>query len=395
MQEVVIVGAARTPIGLYMGSLSDVKCQDIAAQSMKEAVARSGIDSAQLDACIYSEAIQTSLPANVGRHAWLVAGLDINPAGYTLNALCAGAIQAMYSGFNKIIGGEYQGILAGGVETHSQAPYYIKHPRYKFGPESMCFHDQKSELPINAQPVSIYGELSPETLADKIAANYGLSRQGLDEYALASKAKAAAAVKSGVMADVIVPVLKKVKKKDVSVDTDDGVKQAVAIEKLMAMSAVNSCGTATNGNVAQWADGSASMVMLSAEKAAALGCKVLAKVTGFGIAAGNPILLEKTSVKSIQKALKYAGIELKDVDYIEMHEPSAAYAIAVANALGADAAGKINVDGGSLAYGYVGAATGGAMVANMIYRMQRTDAKIGLVNVGAIGGQALTVVIQK
>ncbi len=395
MQEVVIVGAARTPFGLYRGQLADQRSQDLAANSMKEAVARAGIDSAKLDASIYSEAIQTSLPANVGRHAWLLAGLDENPAGFTMNTLCAGAIQTMFSAYNKILAGEYQGFLTGGVGTNSQSPYYLFHPRYNFGPQSMCFHDQKVEIQTNAQPVDQYGELTFVDLADIIASNNGLSRLQLDEYTIASKAKAAAAFKNGAFKDAIVPIVKKVKKAEVTVDADEAIAKTPSLEELLALPAVNCCGNATEGNTAAMADGAASIIMLSADKAKELGATALAKVAGFGIAAGNPTLIERTTVKSIEKALKFAGISLGDVDYIDLNEPSAAYALAVSNLLGADAASKINVDGGSLAFGNAGAATGGAMVVNMVYRLQRTGAKIGLVNVGALGGQSLSIIIKK
>ena len=123
MREVVIISAARTPFGLYRGSLAQLRSQDLAASSMREAVSRAGIESAQLDASIFSESIQSSLPANVGRHAWLLAGLDENPAGYTLNVLCGGALQTMISACSKIMAGEYEAILTGGVVTNSQAPY--------------------------------------------------------------------------------------------------------------------------------------------------------------------------------------------------------------------------------------------------------------------------------
>jgi len=395
MQEVVIVGAARTPFGLYRGSLADQRSQDLAASSMKEAVARAGIDSSQLDASIYSEAMQTSLPANVGRHGWLLAGLDENPAGFTMNALCAGALQAMISGFNKIVAGEYQGILAGGVETNSQAPFYIQHPRYKFGPENLSFHDQKVEMQTNAQPAELYGELTVAKIADIIASNYGISRLVLDEYVLASQTRAALALESGVMKDAVTGIVKKVKKAEVTIDTDEAAPRSTTLETLLALPAINSCGTATQGNIALLADGSASIILLSADKAKELGAKPLAKFIGFGIAAGNPKLVEKTALKSIHKALSFAGISLADLDFIDIHEPSAAFSIAVDNQLSFQAAGKINVDGGSLAYGHAGAATGGAMLVNMLYRLQRTGAKTGLVNVAALGGQSLSVIVQR
>ncbi|MBW2599557.1 MAG: acetyl-CoA C-acyltransferase, partial [Deltaproteobacteria bacterium] len=123
MKKTVFVSAVRTPIGRYMGSLKTVRVQDLAAHTMKVALERAGIDSGALDMCIYSQSMQSSLPANVGRHAWTLAGLSEDPAGYTLNTLCAGSLQTMISGFNKIIGDEYQGMLVGGVESYSMAHY--------------------------------------------------------------------------------------------------------------------------------------------------------------------------------------------------------------------------------------------------------------------------------
>ncbi len=391
MQEVLIASAVRTPFGLYMGSLAGQRSQDLAAVSMKEAVNRAGIDSSQLDIAIYSEAKQTSLPANIGRHGWLLAGLSEDTAGFTMNTLCAGALQTMISGFNKIIAGEYRGLLTGGIETNSQAPHYILNARSSFGGDSLNIKDSKKEIEINAQPVDLYGELSAFSLADIVAANYGISRKTLDEYAALSKAKAAAAVKKELWKEGIAPVSKKVKKAEVMVDADDAAR-APEFAQLMELAAVNANGTATTGNVAPLADGSASIVMFSADRAKELGVKPIARMLGFGIAAGNPRLLEITTLKSIKNALKATGKILDEIDFIDFHEPSAAYALAVLEQL-EKAAEKANADGGSLGYGHAGAATGGAMVVNMLQRLQ--SGQTGLVNVGALGGQSLSVVVEK
>ncbi|MEN6348796.1 MAG: hypothetical protein ABFD08_05270, partial [Syntrophomonas sp.] len=311
----------------------------------------------------------------------------------TMNALCAGAIQTMISAFSKIVAGEYSALMTGGIETNSQAQYYLVHPRYKFGPENFCFHDSKVDVEIKAQPVDIYGELSAYALADIIAANYGISRSAQDEYAAASKAKAASAIKNELWKGAIASFTKKVKKAEVVINADDATK-APGFAQLMELAAVNQNGTSTKGNVAPLADGSASIAMLSADRAKALGAKPLARMLGFGIAAGNPRLLEMTTVKSIDKALKAAGKSLDNIDFIDIHEPSAAYALAVISKLGA-AAEKVNVDGGSLGYGHAGAATGGAMVVNMLQRLQTGQGQLGLVNVGALGGQSLSIILEK
>jgi len=392
MKETVFVSAVRTPIGRYMGSLKTVRVQDLAAHTMKAAVARAGIDSGAIDMSIYSQSMQSSLPANVGRHAWTLAGLSEDAAGYTLNTLCAGSLQTIISGFNKIVGEEYQGMLVGGVESYSMAHCYIFHPRYEFGPHSLCFNDSKVELETNAQPQDQYGELSAAALADIIASRYGFTRSDLDAYALREHEKALAAISEGRIGGQVEPVTIKQRNKEIVVDADE-LPQSCTLEELMALSPDDEDGTATDANVASWADGAASLIMLSAERARELGATPLAKMLGFGIAAGDPTLLERTTVRSIDKALAMCGLKLDDLDFLDIHTPSAAYGLAVEKTLGEAVSGKINVDGGSLAFGHPGAATGGIMATGMIHRLAGGKARRGLINVGALGGQALSIVI--
>lgn len=393
MKKTVFVSAVRTPIGRYMGSLKTVRVQDLAAHTMKAAVERAGIDSGALDMSIYSQSMQSSLPANVGRHAWTLAGLDENPAGYTLNTLCAGTLQTIISGFNKIVGEEYRGMLVGGVESYSLAHYYLFHPRYEFGPHSLCFNDSKLELETNAQPEDEYGELTAAALADIIASRYGFTRRDLDAYALRDHEKAIAAIREGRINGQVEPVTIKQRKKEIVVDADE-LPQDLTLEDLMVLTPDDDGGTATDGNVAPWADGAASLIMLSAERAKELGAAPLATMLGFGIAAGNPTLLERTTGRSIEKALAMSGLKIEDLDYIDIHTPSAAYGLAVEELLGDAVSKKINVDGGSLAFGHPGAATGGIMAAGMIHRLAGKKGRRGLITVGALGGQALSIVIE-
>ena len=393
MNETVFVSAVRTPVGKYMGSLKTLRVQDLAAHTMKAAINRAGIDSDVLDMCIYSQSIQSSLPSNVGRHAWTLAGLSENPAGYTLNTLCAGSLQTMISGFNKIVGSEYRGVLVGGVESYSLTPYYIFHPRYEVGLQSMCFHDQKVEVETNAQPKDRYGKLTAAETADIIASNYGITRKDLDTYVVRDHKKALGAIGNSRIRELIEPIVIKDRKKEMIVETDD-IPRSVVLEELMALSPEYEQGTTTSANLAPWADGAASLVMLSAERAEELGCKPLAKMRGFGIAAGNPTLLERTTVCSINKALVMCGLKIKDVDFFAIHAPSAAYALAVQDMLGKAASGKINVDGGSIAFGHPGAATGGIMAVGIIHRLAGEKARLGLINVGALGGQSLTIIVE-
>lgn len=392
MKEAVFVSAVRTPIGRYMGSLKTVRVQDLAAHTMKAAINRAGIDSGALDMSIYSQSMQSSFPANVGRHAWTLSGFSEDPAGFTLNTLCAGALQTIISGFNKIIGEEYRGMLVGGVESYSLAQYYIFHPRYEFGPHSLCFNDSKMDIEKNAQPEEIYGELTTKSLADSIAFRYGLSRKALDTYTLQDYEKALSAIGNGCVKAQIEPVTIKRGKKEIIVSEDD-LSGAASLDELMALTPDDEGGTATDGNVAPWADGAASLIMLSAQRAEELGAKPVARMLGFGIAAGNPTLLERTAARSIHKALSMCPMELNDLDFLDIHTPSAAYGLAVQEILG-KASERVNVDGSSLSFGHPGAATGGIMATGMIHRLAGKKGRRGLINVGAFGGQSLSIVIE-
>jgi acetyl-CoA acetyltransferase family protein len=300
----------------------------------------------------------------------------------------------MISACSKIMAGEYEAILTGGVETNSQAPYYIENPRYELGAHNLYFHDQREEIESNAQPREKYGSLSRYDIADIIARHYGLSRVILDKYAWGSKSLALESIKNGAMSSCITPITTKINKREVIVDQDQG-PVTRSMEELLAMPAIKENGTATGGNTAALADGAASIIMAAGKKAVEWECRPLASLKGFAIKAGNPVLIDKTSIKSIARSLQIAGLTLKDIDFIDIHEPSAAFALAVSEQLGSDAVGKINVDGGSLAYGHAGAATGGAMVVNMLYRLEQRDAAAGLINVGALGGQSFTIIIKR
>ncbi len=391
--ETVFVSAVRTPIARYMGSLKTVRIQDLAAHTMKAAIEQAGIESSALDMSIYSQSMQSSLPANVGRHAWTLAGMSEDAAGFTLNTLCAGALQTMISGFNKIVGEEYRGILVGGVESYSLAQHYLFHPRYEFGPHSLCFNDAKLEVETNAQPEEEYGELTAATLADMVAARYGFTRSVLDAYTLCDQEKAVAAIESGRIAPQIKPVIVKQRKKETVVEADE-LPETVTMEELMVLTPENEGGTATDANVAPWADGSASLIMLSAERAEELGAKPLAKMVGFGVAAGNPTLPELIAVRSMEKALAMCGLGVDDLDFFDIHTPSAAYGITVEEMLGEATAGKVNVDGSSLSFGHPGAATGAIMATGMIHRLAGKAGSRGLINVAALGGQSLSLIIE-
>jgi acetyl-CoA C-acetyltransferase len=393
MKEAFFVSAKRSPVGSYMGSLKNVRIQDLAAVTMKAAVEEAKIESGALDISIYSQSLQSSLPANIGRHAWTLAGLSEAPAGYTLNTLCAGALQTMISGFNKIVGDEYGGMLAGGGDSYSLAHYYLFHPRYRINPEEFCFHDSKKEVETNAQPQDRYGKLTAADLADAIASRYGFTRSELDLHVLEDRKRYLAAISAGVFSGEIVPTMVKQKGKEVAVTADD-LPQGVTMDELAGLPPIREGGCATKESLAPWADGAASLVMLSGKRVRELGCRPQACMVGFGIAAGSPLFLEKTTIRSMNKALAMGNLGIEDIDFFEIHSPSAAYALAMEKELGGSVSGRINVDGSSLSFGHPGAATGAMMAVRLLRRLGAQTGRLGLINVGALGGQSLSILVK-
>ncbi len=357
---------------------------------MKAAVERAHIDSGALDLCVYSQSMQSSLPANVGRHAWTLAGLSEEPGGYTLNTLCAGALQAMVSAFNKIVGDEYRGILVGGVESHSMAQYYIFHPRYQFGKGNLCFRDQKVEVETRSQPPELYGQVSTAELAGRIALRYGLAREALDSYVVRDHEKALAARPASWG---IEPCVVKARKKEITLEGDE-LPRSLSVADLERQPCIHGSSVVTEAQMAPWADGASSLVMISRQGANELGAAPMGVMRGFAVAAGNPVEPEIITARSMAMVCERCGLSPADIDYYDIHMPSAAYALALEELLGADLSGRINVDGGTIAFGHPGAATGGIMATNLLYRMREKGGRYGLVNVGALGGQSLSILIE-
>lgn len=380
MRDAVIVAGVRTPIGrAHKGTLKDVRPDDLAAVVIKEAIARApGVTADTIDDVIFGCAMpEGEQGLNVARIAAVLAGLPTSVPGFTVNRFCSSGLQAIALAAERIMLGQADVIVAGGVESMSRVPM----TGFKPSPNP--------ELVRSAPEVYMGMGLTAERVAEK----YGVSREDQDAFALESHRRAAAAIDSGKFKDEIVPVEvkrttfdgKRAVTETVTFDTDEGVRRDTSLEALANLRpAFKQGGTVTPGNASQVSDGAAAVVVMSAEKAAELGLAPMAVYRSFAVAGVDPDVMGIGPVGAVPKALKLAGIGLDDVDLIELNEAFAAQALPVMRELGMDH-DKVNVNGGAIALGHPLGCTGARQTVTMMYEAARRGARYGLVTM-CIGG---------
>ena len=388
MRNAVIVAAARTAVGRApKGTLRTTRPDDMAAEVMKAVVQRAGIDAAEIEdvvlGCAFPEAEQGM---NIARVALLRAGLPEATAGQTVNRFCSSGLQAIAIAAQQIMAGMGDSILAGGVESMSMVPMIGN----KFVPNPYL----ASEYP------SVY--LGMGLTAENVAKQYQVSREDQDAFALRSHQRAAAAQAAGKFNDEIVPLNVKVKYGEGAtvkeIETvyakDEGVRRDTSLEALAKLKpAFAAKGTVTAGNSSQTSDGAAAVLVMSEERAKALGLKPLARFVSFAAAGVGPEVMGIGPIAAVPKALKYAGMELKDIDLIELNEAFAAQGLAVVRTLGMDEA-KVNVNGGAIALGHPLGCTGAKLTVQLIHELRRQGKETGLVTMCIGGGMGAAGIIQ-
>src|SRR5271168_2288126 len=392
MREAVIVSSVRTAVGKAgKGTLRATRPDDLAAAAIKEAIGRAkGLDPAEIEdvivGCATPEAEQGM---NVARIASLRAGLPVTASAMTINRFCSSGLQAMALGAERIIAGGAEVVVAGGAESMSMIP---------MGGNKIA---RNSWLTDNYPDTYLNMGLTAENVAKK----YGITREQCDEFSLASHKKALAAIAAGKFKDEIVPVdvsytvleaaaagssntgTAKPRTVKVSFDTDEGPRADTSLEALAKLKpAFHTHGVVTAGNSSQTSDGAAAAVVMSAERARALGLKPLARFVAFATAGCPPEEMGIGPVYAIPKALKLAGLRLDQIDVIELNEAFAAQAMSVMKVLGMDPA-RVNVNGGAIALGHPLGCTGAKLLASLIGEMKRRKAKYGLVTMCVGGGQ--------
>lgn len=390
MKEVVIVGAARTPIGDFGGTLKTVQPLDLMKTVMEESIKRAGIKKEAVQSVFVGNCF-SPLDQNVARITSLLLGLPYETPGLTINCACASSSQAVIVGANSIALGQADCVLAGGVESMSNGPYIMESARWG----QRLRHAQATDLIWKAmQEYPVGGGMG--IVAERLAERYGLSRQEQDELALLSHQRAVRAIKEGRFKREIVPVpLPSRKGKSVEVTTDEHPREDTSLESLAQLKpAFKEGGTVTAGNASSLNDGAAALILMSAEKAKSLGITPKASIRSYCSVAVDPHILGIAPVPAIQKIFKDTGLALKDIQLFEINEAFAAYYLSCEKELGLNRE-ITNVNGSGISLGHPVGCTGSRILITLLYEMERQDLKFGIASLCAGGGVGTGILIER
>lgn len=389
-KKVVIVAAARTPIGSFMGGLSTVPAPQLGAVAIKGALAQIGLDPKLVDEVIMGNVVQAGVGQGPARQAAIFAGLPETVVATTVNKVCASSMKAVMQGAQAIIAGDAEIIVAGGMENMSLIPHYM-HLRsgYKFGPAVMVDGLQKDGL------TDAYDNNAMGVCADQCATDHNISREEQDNYAIQSYERSAKAWEAGKFDKEVVPVPVPQRKGDPILVTRDEEFTNVKLDKIAGLNPVfTKDGTVTAANASTINDGAGAVVLMSEEKALQMGLKPLAYIRGYADAEQEPKYFTTTPSKALPKALRKAGLSLTDVDYFEFNEAFAVVGLANSKILGLDN-DKVNVNGGAVSLGHPLGCSGVRIIITLINILEQNNARIGAAAICNGGGGASAIVIER
>ena len=392
MREVVIVSAVRTAIGSFGGSLKDVPSSELGAIVIKEAVNRAGIKPELVEEVVMGNVIQAAQGQNVARQAAVKAGLPVEVPAMTINKVCGSGLRCVALAAQMIKAGDCDVVVAGGMENMSAAPYAVPGARWgqRMGDGKIVDTMIKDAL------WDAFNNYHMGVTAENIAKEWGLTREMQDEFSLNSQLKAEKAIKEGRFVDEIVPVIIPQRKGEPKVFAQDEFPRfGSTIEKMAKLKpAFIKDGTVTAANASGINDGAAAFVVMSAEKAAQLGLKPMAKILSYGSKGLDPSIMGYGPFHATKKALEGAGLTVEDMDLIEANEAFAAQSFAVAKDLNFDM-NKVNVNGGAIALGHPVGASGARILVTLLHEMQKRDAKKGLATLCIGGGMGTALVVER
>jgi len=389
MNDVVIVSVVRTAIGRFGGTLKDTSDMILGSRVIAEAIGRAGLSGDMVDETIMASGYRTGdLPINSARVVAVKGGVPIEKPQFTISKACGGSVRTVILAKQIIQAGDAEIIVAGGMENMSLAAYLLRGARWGL----RLGHAQVQDQLILFDPLS--GNTMGQT-AENVAKKYSIGRQEQDEFALISQQRAEAAIKAGRFKDQILALEVKEGKKTVTFDTDEHPRFGTTLEALSKLRPVfDSEGTVTAGNSSGMNDGAAAAVVMSAAKARDLGLEPLARIRGYAYAGVDPALMGIGPIPATRQALKRAGMDIKDIDLVELNEAFASQSVYCARELGLDL-DKTNIYGGAIALGHPISASGGCLVAKMLYAMRDRDAATGLVTMCIGGGQGISLILER
>jgi acetyl-CoA acetyltransferase family protein len=388
--DVVIVAGARTPMARYTGAFSEVSAIDLAAAASREAIKRSGVDSADFDHAIFGNVMQTSADALYGaRHVGLKAGLKIEAPAVTVNRLCGSGIEAVAQAAQRLLLDEAAMVLAGGMENMTQAPFVVRGARtgLKLGGGAL-------EDTLMVGLTDSFCGLPMAMTAEKLAEQNGVTRKDADAYALRSQQAAEAAYKACRIREELVPVEVKMGKKVVVVSEDDHRRPETTLETLEKLPAsFKKDGIVTAGNASGIVDGAAAVVVTREKTAKERALKPLGRIVSWAVAGVDPSIMGIGPVPASRRALQLAGLTLEQMDRIEVNEAFAAQYLAVEKVLGLNRE-KTNVNGGAIALGHPLGATGARLLITILNELRRNNLRYGLATACIGGGQGIAMVVE-
>src|ERR1700741_4742409 len=388
--DIVIVSAARTPVGAFNGALSGLPAHELGKVAIQEALKRAGVEGAKVSEVIMGQILTAGQGQNPARQASIAAGIPVESPAWGVNQLCGSGLRAVALGYQAILNGDSEIVVAGGQESMSQAPH-CQHLRngVKMGSVELIDTMIKDGLwdALNGYPMG--------TTAENVAKKWQITRQQQDEFAVKSQNKAEAAMKAGKFKNEIVPVTIKSRKGDTVVDTDEYPKAGVTLDGISKLRpAFDKEGTVTAANASGINDGAAAVVLMTAAEAAKRGKTPLARIVSWAHAGVDPSIMGTGPIPASRAALKRAGWKVEDLDLIEANEAFAAQACAVNKDLGWDT-GKGNVNGGAIAIGPPVGATGARVVVSLLPEMQKRDSKKGLATLCIGGGMGIAMCVAR
>jgi acetyl-CoA C-acetyltransferase len=391
--DAVIVSAARTPVGKFLGSLKGFKATELGAIVVRESVRRAGVAPESVDEVIMGCVVQAGLGQNPARQAALFGGLPPSVAAVTVNKVCGSGLKAVMMAAQGIKLGDTEIVVAGGMESMSNAPYLLTKARegYRMGNGAML------DSMIHDGLWDVYNDYHMGCTGEVVAERFCVGREQQDEYALNSHRKAAAAIKAGRFKEEIVPVeIPQRKGAAIFFDTDETVREDTSLEALGKLKPAfkQEAGTVTAGNAPGVNDGASAVVVTSAAKAKELGVEPMARIVAQSTSGVEPALVMMAPVEAIRKLLKKTGWSLNDVDLIELNEAFSVQAVAITKELGLDPE-RINVNGGAVALGHAIGQSGSRLLTTMLYELKRRDAHRGIISLCLGGGNAVAMAIER
>ena len=388
--DIVIVSAARTPVGAFNGAFANLPAHDLGKVAIKAAIERAGVEGERVSEVILGQILTAGQGQNPARQASIAAAIPVETPAWGVNQLCGSGLRAVALGYQAILNGDSEIVVAGGQESMSMAPH-CQHLRMgvKMGAFEMIDTMIKDGL------WDAFNGYHMGTTAENVAKQWQITRQQQDEFAVASQNKAEAAQKAGRFKDEIAPVTIKSRKGDVVVDADEYPKSGVTMDSIAKLlPAFDKEGTVTAANASGINDGAAALVLMKASEAAKLGKTPLARIVSWAQAGVDPAIMGTGPIPASRAALKKAGWKKEDLDLVEANEAFAAQACAVNKDLGWDTA-KVNVNGGAIAIGHPIGASGARVLVTLLYEMQKRNAKKGLATLCIGGGMGIAMCVER